>query len=463
MNRSQEYEALMAELANTPLELEHSVEKALERKNALQKKRRVFGVPVGSLVACFTGFVLLVNLFPPFAAACGNIPILKELAEAVSWSPSLSAAVEHEYAQEIGQSQTENGITATVECVIVDRKQVSIFYTLDSDGIERLDADYEIGLDHGYSSGSGSFGLPNGELRQIDVNFVEIDVPASLDLTLAVYDSTSARDTEETVSPVEEMDSRFETPVHDPDYLAEFEFTLEFDPYFTAQGEIISVNETFVLDGQRFTLTEVELYPTHLRINLDDDEENTAWLRSLDLYVENEHGERFESTINGITASGDPDGEGYATFWLDRPFFSQGEHLTLHITRAKWLDKEASQVRLDLRNGTAENLPEDIRFLNAEKHSDGWMVYFALPYEPYGFMYNLFSGGFWDEEGNEYDILQNGSSMGIRDPETGERKDEETMFTESFPLAGFHGDVVYLEPHFNRTSGFEPSVFVTIR
>ena len=466
MNRSLEYEALLAELADTPRELKGTVEKALKRERTSQRKRRVFGIRAGSLAACFVGFVLLVNLFPPFAAACGNIPVLRELAKAVSWSPSLSAAVEHEYAQEIGQSQMENSITATVEYVIVDRKQVNIFYTLDSDTIEKLDADYDISLENdlqGYSSGSGSFGLENGELRQIDVNFVEIDVPSSLTLRLDVYDSTPVWETEATVAPAEEIDSRFETPVHDPNYLAEFEFTLEFDPYFTAQGEVISVNETFILDGQRFTLTEVELYPTHLRINLDDDEENTAWLRSLDLYVENEHGERFESTINGITASGDPDGEGYATFWLDSPFFSQGELLTLHITRAKWLDKEASRVRLDLKAGTAENLPEGVQFLKAEKHPEGWMVYFVQPRDPNGGMYNLFSSGFWDEEGNEYEILQNGSSMGIRDPVTGKITEEDTMFTESFPLAGFHGDVVYLEPHFNRTTDFEPSVFVTIR
>ena len=463
MNRNREYEALMAALADTPPELEFTVEKALKRKNASRKKWRILGIPVGSFAACFAGFVLLVNLFPPFAAACGNIPILRELAEAVSWSPSLSAAVEHEYAQEIGQSQTENGITATVECVIVDRKQVSIFYTLDSDTIEKMEADYDIELDHGYSSSTGSFGLENGELRQIDVDFLDIDVPDSLDLTLAVYDNTPDLDAEEFMTPAEDIDSRFEVPVHDPEYLAEFEFTLEFDPYFTAQGEVIPVNGTFILDGQRFTLTEVELYPTHLRINLDDDAGNTAWLKSLDLYLENERGERFESTVNGITATGDPEGEGFATFWLDSPFFSQGEHLTLHITRASWLDKEAPRVRLDLKQEQAENLPEGVSFLDAEKHPEGWMVYFAVPREPDGGLYNLFSHTFWDEEGAEYEVRQNGSSIGIRDPESGETREEETMFTESFPLAGFHGNVVYLEPHFNRATSFEKAVSVVIK
>ena len=44
-----------------------------------------------------------------------SVTVLRELAQAVAWSPSLSAAVENDYVQPIGQSQTVNGVTATVE------------------------------------------------------------------------------------------------------------------------------------------------------------------------------------------------------------------------------------------------------------------------------------------------------------------------------------------------------------
>ncbi|MFR0769457.1 MAG: hypothetical protein ACLSHO_07585 [Dysosmobacter sp.] len=87
MNRMDEYTALLAELEQTPKELDHTVNKALNRKNALQKKRRFFGTSLGGLAACFAAFVLLVNLSTPFARACGRIPLLADLAKAVSWSP----------------------------------------------------------------------------------------------------------------------------------------------------------------------------------------------------------------------------------------------------------------------------------------------------------------------------------------------------------------------------------------
>ena len=111
MTRNEEYQALLQELEPTPAALEGTAERALRRRRR-DRRLRLFGVPAGSLAACFVAFVLLVNLFPPFARACGNVPVLRALAQAVAWSPSLSAAVENDYVQPIGQSQTVNGITA---------------------------------------------------------------------------------------------------------------------------------------------------------------------------------------------------------------------------------------------------------------------------------------------------------------------------------------------------------------
>ena len=63
MNRNEEYAALLTELDRTPEALEYTVERALNRKNTSRKKWRFFGIPAGSLAACFLGFMLLVNLF----------------------------------------------------------------------------------------------------------------------------------------------------------------------------------------------------------------------------------------------------------------------------------------------------------------------------------------------------------------------------------------------------------------
>ena len=456
MTRNEEYQALLQELETTPAALDGAVERALRRRKR-DRRLRLFGVPAGSLAACFAAFVLLVNLFPPFARACGSVPVLRELAQAVAWSPSLSAAVENDYVQPIGQSQTVNGVTATVEYVIVDRKQLNIFYTLDyAPDLGPMWADCRITPGDGSAGDAGGRTEKPGELVEIKRDFVDRDVPGILDLTLSVYPAEQ----DGGGPPAENTgDGYFDQPVDDqPADLAEMTFHLEFDPYFTAQGTLLELNRTFALDGQTFTLQEAEIYPTHLRLTLTADPDNTAWLAGLDLYLENEHGERFEKSLGGITASGDPEGEGMGTFWLDSPFFSQGEHLTLHITGVRWKDKDAPPVKLNLAEGTAENLPEGTWFQGAKRLPEGWIVYLVSPLMENRTMGSVFSRGAWDEDGNYYEIWQFGSSYGYWDETAQERVGEDRWYTEDFPLAGLAGDTAYLDPCYNRMAAVDAAV-----
>ena len=128
MNRMEEYEALLRQPEELPPALEGSVGRA--RARARRRRWRRFTAPAGSVAAVFAVFVLMVNLWTPFALACGKVPILKELAAAVAFSPSLKAAVEHDYVQYIGQSQTDNGITVNLEYLIPDRGQLLFFVTV---------------------------------------------------------------------------------------------------------------------------------------------------------------------------------------------------------------------------------------------------------------------------------------------------------------------------------------------
>ena len=192
MNRNQEYEALLRELEPAPPALDGTAERAARR---LRRKRRlrVFGIPAGSLAACFAAFVLLVNLFPPFARACGNVPVLRALAQAVAWSPSLSAAVEHDYVQPMGQSQTVNGITATIEYVIVDQKQVNIFLTLEGEGYETLTAELPEFTPQQKCAvlGADSLQAP-GTLLHVTLDYQDNDVPEGFTMAFQVTGESAA-------------------------------------------------------------------------------------------------------------------------------------------------------------------------------------------------------------------------------------------------------------------------------
>ena len=254
MTRNEEYQALLQELETTPAALDGAVERALRRRKR-DRRLRLFGVPAGSLAACFAAFVLLVNLFPPFARACGSVPVLRELAQAVAWSPSLSAAVENDYVQPIGQSQTVNGITATIEYVIVDQKQVHIFFTLKGEGYESLSAEMPEFTPRQHCAVLGAdFRQEPGTLLHFTLDYQDNDVPEGFTMAFAVTGETGTVAEDALAAPSRSILD--EPEWEEPDILASFTFELAFDPTYTAQGELVPVNSTFQLDGQTLTFSD---------------------------------------------------------------------------------------------------------------------------------------------------------------------------------------------------------------
>ena len=458
MNRNAEYTALLAELEQTPPALEYTVQRALTRKRASQKKRRLLGVPLGSLAACFLAFVLLVNLFPPFAAACGRIPLLRELAQAVAWSPSLSAAVENEYVQPIGQSRTVNGITATIQYLIVDQKQVNIFLTLEGEEYEVLTAEMP---DFSPQQACSILGAaPNqapGTLLRFYLDYQE-EVPAGFTMTFAVTGKRAGEEapSSEAPAPDRAYEDEMLAPVSrpEPEILAEFTFDLAFDPQFTAPGEILPVNETFQMDGQTLTVTEAEIYPTQVRLNVEADPDNTAWLKGLDFYLENEDGERFDTVANGVAASGDPDTPAMVSFRLESPYFSGSDRLTLCITGATWLEKEHQRVYVDLEHQTAPWLPEGVTLTSAQRREGGWFLTFRVA--PTGGRSAIcpFAMAFYDAEGNRWESDQ----MGFTASGDGGEASQVML-----PLQGYQAGEVWLEAYYSHATTEETPVVIPVK
>lgn len=470
MNRSIEYKELMEQLEETPLKLDYTLDRARARRTAeLRRKRtkRAVLAPLGSLLAVFAVFVLMVNISPTFAYAAGKIPFIADLAKFVAASPSLTAAVENEYVQPIEQEQSANGISARIEYVIVDRKQLNIFYTLDSAEYSAMSTTpYISAADgtalEGYCLTGGDYGAKNGELRKIVADFTDTDVPAELELKLRIHDNGG----NERVEPDKSLeDGMLSDNVHKvPDSVAEFSFNLTLDPYYTAQGETIAVNQSFELDGQKLTLTNAEIYPTHMRFTFDDEPENTAWLKSLEFYVENEKGERFDGISDGISASGKADSPMMATYMLESAFFSESKHLSLKITGVTWLSKDMETIHVDLENETADKLPEGVRFEQAVKKKNGWLVYFSAPELEENQHYSLFGWNYFDKQGNEYTINTSSSSGGIYvDESENEVVELPGRFVEYFPLKDCSDSEVWLSPAYSERVTLKEPVSITIK
>ena len=341
MNRNEEFFELLTDLEKNAPDLSASVRKAKDRRS-----RSVFLYrPLAGVAACLALFVLLVNVSAPVAKACANVPILKQLVEVATFSRSLSDAVENDYVQPSDMVQEKDGITAKIEYFIVDEKQVNIFYRLESEEYKAmyvqaglLDKD---GVQEACLVRTPINDVPNEELRLITIDYYDNTVPDSVQLEILAYQLQG--DYQENAQP-----------------LAEFVFQLEFNAENMAKAIVYPVNKTVALDGQRITITDIEVYPTHLRVNTVGAAENTALLEGLDFFIETEKG-RFETGAGGIIATGTK--EGHYSFRADSFYFYEAKQIKLIITGARWLSKDMEQVKIDLKTGKTTSLPEGVSFV----------------------------------------------------------------------------------------------------
>ena len=458
--RMSEYEKMLNDLeAAVPTELESVFDRASARE---RKHRRVmrFVKPAGSMAAVFACFVLSVNFITPVAQACSKIPVLKDLAAAVDFSGSLSRAVENNYVQTIELSQTKNGIKADIDYVIVDQKQVNIFYRLEYEtggeagkDIERnentqLAALFEIGKDmppHGITWGSGSD--EEGKLRSVTIDFTDSDVPERIPLVLKAKERNT-----QTWNYVEEN-------------LAVFTFTLEIDPYYTAQGRTIELNEELDILGQNFTLTTVDIYPTHLQLNVESDEANTMWLKSLSFYVEAAGAgdeSRLES-INGISALGSNDTPEVTAFRKESPWFFDTEDLKIVITGARLAEKDMEGIKIKVTEPDAGvisgRLPDGVRLdnISEQKHADGkptveisFKTVKGIDGGSTSEIYEVFEREYVDGEGRE----------GYMETYAGTGDDAE--FTSTLILEDYAYDTVTVYPCFTHCWKAEKPVEITV-
>ncbi len=435
MNRMKEYQELRMELEKEVVDMKDTLERAVKRK---KRKMRVWR-SVAGMAAAFALFVTLVNMSSGVAYACAKIPVLRELAEAVKFSKSLTAAVENEHVQKLDIVQESGDVTVKLEYMIVDQKQVNVFYRLYSKSGVELNAVPDVWGVNGELPPSCGFsfsgwGIANGDLRNVKIEYTNVDVPEQFLLKLDVVN----------------------TPDLPIDPIATFEFVLEPEPIFTSVSKEFVMNETVVLDGQKITIKNVEVYPTHMRINIEDDVNNTAWLKRLDFYIVTDTGKTFEPVSNGVTATGG-DTPTMVSFRADSTYFEDAKGLKLIITGAEWLTKEKEKVYLNLEKQEAEGLPEGVELMSAKKTEDGWMIQLCAEKREGKDYHNILSAGdnFYDKEGNVYRISSVSYLLDLIDL-------DDKYFVEELELKGFQGSEVWVLPAYSHEWSAGKEVIVEI-
>ena len=259
MNRMEEWKALQREMESLPPALDGCVDRARRRLGRHRLRRALEGTAAG-LASLAAAFVVLVNCSAPFALACAGIPLLRELAAAVSFSPSLRAAAEHGYVQQIGQTATDSGFTVYLDSLVMDRSQISFFLKVTPpEGWERFDFHGEV-IDSAGEPLNEAFVISHllepGVLAEgVTLNLAEGSLPDTLRLAVSLYPWTNGVARGEPATQVE--------------------FTIPLDSALTAAGEVIPVNQWLELDGQNILVESVAINPTNAQVVLGDHPDNT--------------------------------------------------------------------------------------------------------------------------------------------------------------------------------------------
>ena len=451
MNRTEEYWALAAQLKEPPPELAGTVDRARARARRERRGKRL-GVPLASLGGAAAAFAVLVNCSTPLAMACRRVPFVRELAQAVALQPSLKAAFENDYVQPVGQSQTQNGITATVESLIVDQTSLNVFYTLSWAGDTWLDITPDL-LDENREPPAGSRGAAwedPGETeehwRLATFYFDGVDLPEELQLVLEVSDS--GRNKGRFAGPAEAPDASLPWPDAESaprsPVLAEFTFPLTIDPTLLGPGRTVEVGQWITLDGQRLYLDELTIDPTRMDLTLEAHPDNTAELCRLECYALDGAGNRYDRP--SVTYGG---GE---AIQLESCYFSENQDLTLYIQEAQWLDQDRTSFTLDLAAGEAGWLPEALGDLTIERREGN--VYLSFRNDGQSV---TFDGYYYDPEGGRHDW----GSMSMSSTDEDGDGWCETM-TEYRVLWDYPWDSVTIPLSSNRVTAFDPPIQVDL-
>lgn len=327
----------------------------LDEARETRKKRSAASYclrPLAGLAAAFALFVLLINLSPSVAKACEGVPFLASLTRSLRISDSLVEAVENDYYQRVDQQQTIDGVTVTVDYMIMDEKSLTVFYRDDQpEGSNLLVCPCQDDQLAG-AAYYDDIQDPNYQGHVFSMIYYG-SVPENVQMQFALLDSEG----EETGKV--------------------FTFQLEPDPRFMAETRHIDSDQVLELDGQRVRITGVDIYPSMMSFTMEAGAEATAIPSLDDYYVLTDDGTRYEKLLcfDGTMTF---DHDNPERFWIytESPYFQNPSSITLCVGEDtywsyKWQEKGATSIHFHPSDGTATGLPPDIEIVDYSRQENG--------------------------------------------------------------------------------------------
>ncbi|QHE53362.1 DUF4179 domain-containing protein [Pontibacillus sp. HMF3514] len=328
-----------------PQKIDYKIQAGLEKgKNRRKRWDNWKNSGLSAVAACIL-FILSVNFIPGFSNLAGKVPGLDGIVERVKYDDGLKDAVENEYVQVIDKSVTRDGITFTVDHIIVDKSRLILFYTLTREESNRelavrgTSVMNEKGkrLNNSVSAYGGRLSFEEKEFSgRLDFSWRdEVHFTDKLTLTFQV---------EEFYKEHQDKGELIEKP---------FSITFPIDQSKIEESKTYEINQTQSISGQLIHFKKLVSYPTREVLYVEFDQENDMrFLNFYDLHLENEKGE-IVSSQEGAQTSGNE-----RKIYLTGKYFKDHEALYIVLTKASALDKNNQQVVVDLQEEELIKAPD---------------------------------------------------------------------------------------------------------
>ncbi len=352
MSSNHDEEMMMKELLefkNQPLPdvLDQQIHQGFERGRRHKRRWEVVKHSGLSVAALFLLFVLSVNYIPGFSQMAGDIPWMKNIVKLVNDDQGLHNAIENKYVQIINKSDTKDGITFTIDNIIIDKQRLILFTSVETteeyeeigfNSIKLKDNKEEILQNYSLNYGRVAIKDKKGSARldfawNEDQEFTDA-MTIQIELVEYNYDETT---TGETIVLTKPLTVTF--PVDLEKILLSEEYTID---------------QTQFIDDQQIHFEKLVSFPTRHVLYLKYNEENSKEILGLvDLHLENEKGEII-SRESGSSIDGN-----HRTISLTGSYFQDNEELYVVLSKAMALDKEKSFVTVSLENNKLLHAPDD--------------------------------------------------------------------------------------------------------
>ncbi|MFA5635786.1 MAG: DUF4179 domain-containing protein [Anaerovoracaceae bacterium] len=433
-DRRQEWAVLIEQCNKYPeglVEVEARLEKRLSKRH---KKRNAFYSSL-SAVAAVLIFVVMVNTSAAFADGISQIPLLGKLAEYVKFDKGLSGAIENDYVQKVSLTAFDGQEQLMLPYVIADEKNLVLFFQLPEDFKQTSEEWVHISLEkmidratgkevEGFSYLTSGLSMEGREQNHSFIlqryHFSESTLPASIviDVNVEISIHNGSLETEDVAHTTEENfdRSRIERGA--------FRFQVDFDDF--AGPIIYDIGKEYIVFDQQLTLERMKVYPTGTEVTFTFPDENTAWIKGLDLEIKKD-GEILQNGVNGLVAINDDENRWIKAF-IESDYFDKPKKKRLIIGGMRVLDKDEEFITIDLNNKTISPAVSDIELEEVKIREGKADLVFSTEVENNeGF--GMFHFDYKDQEGNVHTLKEEGFTIG-------DNSEMKTGITVVYPPSG---------------------------